>query len=453
MADNYQELEKQINTLRNQAKISAQQESFFQKAYARAQRENGGQQPSMGQVLFGHLRIIEEITNSFIESKGPSYVVKQIPLSDDQANQIFQYCQKANSNEKTVSYGATGAALGASLFGWWGLIGGAIAGAAAGSNSTKNDRTYFLTLLNGAIDSFFNSLLYNNQMLYAQISHKNPQDSIEKPGIRKTSTDGPAKKSDPEEELNSLIGLSTIKRQVLMMKASLQKQQYANNKINLHMVFYGNPGTGKTEVARLIGRILHKAGILKTDKFVETDRSGLCGEYLGQTAIKTHSLFQEAMDGVLFIDEAYQLNGEQEGDMYGKEAIAALIKDMEDYRDRVCVILAGYKAPMEKMIAVNPGFKSRINRYIDFPNYSRDEIEQIVKLMAKKSKYILDEKAFKMIVDVIMARANNEDFANAREARNVLDSIIEIQAFRTQSNLSDMTILPIDVEEYIRDHK
>ena len=440
-------LEKELNSLRYQAKASAQQEVFYQKSYARAQRENGGQQPNMAQILLAHIVIIEEITIAYVQSKGSSTSIKNLNLNDSQMNQILQFCQKANNTGKSVSYGASGAALGASLFGWLGLIGGAIVGAAAGNSSTRNDRASFIALLNDTIDYYYNCLFVINQPLYlsgnpSTIEHKDTT-IIDEP----TKTDV-TKEEDAEKELNSLIGLSSIKRQVMLMKASLKKQKFTNNKINLHMCFYGNPGTGKTEVARLIAKIFHKEGILPSSTFIETDRSGLVAEYVGQTAIKTHNVFQKAMGGVLFIDEAYSLaeGGEQD---FGKEAVAALLKDMEDYRDKVCVILAGYKKPMEKMFELNPGFKSRVNRYIDFPNYTRDEIKEIVVFLSKKAKYVIEENALEKIVDIIMSRANESNFANAREARNVLDSIIDIQALRTETNVSDTNIIIDDVNEYI----
>lgn len=442
------QLEKELNSLRCQAKASAQLDAFFQKAYARAQRENGGQQPNMAQILLFHIYIIEEITVAYINSKGGNSAVKNLNLTDAQMNQIGQFCQKANNIGKTVSYGASGAALGASLFGWLGLIGGAIVGAAAGSNSTRNDRAAFISILNDTIDYYYNCLFVLNQPLYLA----GEPNKIENIDILMDKTELTAKDvqegEDAEKQLNSLIGLSSIKRQVMMMKASLKKQKFTNNKINLHMCFYGNPGTGKTEVARLISKIFYKEGILPTSNFIETDRSGLVANFIGQTATKTHNIFKKAMGGVLFIDEAYSLaeGGDQD---FGKEAVAALLKDMEDYRDKVCVILAGYRKPMEKMFELNPGFKSRVNRYIDFPNYSREEIKEIVIFLSEKAKYSIDENALAKIVDIVMSKSNESNFANAREARNVLDSIIDIQALRTESNVSDTNIILDDVNEYI----
>lgn len=261
-------------------------------------------------------------------------------------------------------------------------------------------------------------------------------------------------KNDPskaEEKLNNLIGLSSIKRQILLMKASLKKAQFTGTEMNLHMCFYGNPGTGKTEVARLISDIFYCEKILPTNNFVETDRSGLVAEYVGQTAIKTHEIFKKAIGGVLFIDEAYSLaeGGQQD---YGKEAVAALLKDMEDYRGKICVILAGYKEPMERMFSLNPGFKSRINRYVDFPNYSRSEIKEIIALIAKKAKYSVKDDALDRMVDIVMARSNDENFANAREARNVFNAISEIQALRTINSISDTSINIDDVIQYCEEN-
>ena len=154
--------------------------------------------------------------------------------------------------------------------------------------------------------------------------------------------------------------------------------------MNIHMCFLGNPGSGKTEVARCIAGILYENGILPTDKLVEVDRSGLVSQYFGATAEKTKNVINKAMGGVLFIDEAYALgNNNDAGGItdYGKEAIDTLVKAMEDHRGEFCVILAGYKNEMLKMLSVNPGFKSRIQFTLDFPNYSRKELQTIAELI------------------------------------------------------------------------
>lgn len=256
-----------------------------------------------------------------------------------------------------------------------------------------------------------------------------------------------------EEKLNELIGLESVKKEIKKMKAIFHKFKTTQGKTNLNMVFYGNPGTGKTEVARIIADILYKEGLLPTNEYIETDSSGLIAEYVGQTAVKTHDIIQKAMGGVLFIDEAYMLcGGDYKGSSFGAEAVAALLKDMEDYRGKICIILAGYKDQMKKMMDINPGFSSRINRYIDFPNYSLDELKQIALLMYKKKGYEMDDKTLDEIIKVLSISINNPNFANARDVRNLLESIYEIQALRTYEESNNMLITLADIKEYEIDH-
>ena len=256
-----------------------------------------------------------------------------------------------------------------------------------------------------------------------------------------------------EEKLEQLIGLDNVKKEIKKMKAVLKKFKHLPEKSNLNMVFYGNPGTGKTVVARIVADILFEAGILPKRGCLEIDSSGLIGQYTGQTAPQTHKVFNDAMGKVLFIDEAYMLsNGiRANGGNFGKEAIAALLKDMEDYRGKSCVILAGYKEEMEEMMRVNPGFKSRINRYIDFPDYSLDELKQIIIFMYKEKGYEVEEEALNEILKIISYYKCNPNFSNAREVRNILDSLYEIQALRTEETPEDMKIILDDVLEYEKD--
>lgn len=263
-------------------------------------------------------------------------------------------------------------------------------------------------------------------------------------------------KKDSQDELEELIGLESVKLQIRRLKAVLLKNKGRSDDLNLHMCFYGNPGTGKTVVARLVAKILNEIGVLPTDKLIETDRSGLCGRYIGETGPQTHAKVQEAMGGVLFIDEAYTLSksGEAAND-YGKEAIAALLKDMEDYKGKFCVILAGYRNEMEDMISTNPGFDSRINRKIDFPDYSIDEMIEIAKFMLKKKDYQIETDALNKLKKVFEILSNKPKFANARTIRNVLDELIEIQSVRTledndKFNDEERIIKISDIAEFVR---
>ena len=258
-----------------------------------------------------------------------------------------------------------------------------------------------------------------------------------------------------EEELDSLIGLSTVKRMIKKIKA-YAKRNKGEVDFNLHMCFYGNPGTGKTEVARILSRILYDAGILNEAKLVETDGHGLLGKYVGETAPKTEAKINEAIGGVLFIDEAYSLAGSAASNggstNYGDEAVAVLLKEMEDRRGQFCVILAGYKDEMQTMLSSNPGFKSRIQFTLDFPDYTRDEFKEILLLFSKKKNYIIENDALEKMLDLIDYFRNQPNFANARTARNILDQVIMNQNLRTEDTDDDSIILS-DVEDYILDEE
>ena len=288
-----------------------------------------------------------------------------------------------------------------------------------------------------------------------------------------TATGGPAEsvqeakpaepEKDPMEELEALVGLTTIKEDVkeLMAFVKIQKlRQDAGLKsvpVSLHLVFTGNPGTGKTTVARIIGRLYKQIGVLSKGQLVEVDRSGLVAGYVGQTALKTQEQIKKAMGGVLFIDEAYALA--QKDDAFGQEAIDTVLKAMEDHRDDLVVIVAGYTNPMEKFINSNPGLKSRFNKYFEFPDYTIDELESIFYLNCTKYDYIVEEDAKKQIRARIISRKmlRQENFANAREIRNMFEDIITNQARRVAAmenpTHDDMMLITImDLSEDVGDH-
>lgn len=242
------------------------------------------------------------------------------------------------------------------------------------------------------------------------------------------------------ESLNSMIGLESVKHEVLSLKniVEMQKRQLEQGlsvvPMSYHCVFTGNPGTGKTTVARIIAQIYKGLGILKKGHLVECDRSSLVAGYVGQTAIKTNEVVDKALDGVLFIDEAYALA--KDGDSFGQEAIDTLLKRMEDDRDRLVVIVAGYTNEMKTFIDSNPGLKSRFNRYIEFEDYSAEEMLTIFKNLATKQEYTLSEESEKTLLNIFKDVKECEDnsFGNARGVRNLFEKALINQANRLAKN-------------------
>ena len=262
----------------------------------------------------------------------------------------------------------------------------------------------------------------------------------------------PEPETDPMDDLNELIGLATIKHDVreltdfMKMQQMREKQGLKPAPTSMHLVFTGNPGTGKTTVARIIGRLYKQIGALSKGQLIEVDRSGLVAGYVGQTALKTQDKIKQALGGVLFIDEAYSLSKRE--DTFGEEAIDTILKAMEDHRKDLCVIVAGYTEPMKKFIESNPGLKSRFNKYIEFPDYTVEELEQIFYMNCKKYDYKVAEDAKDRIRTMILGRklTKLENFANAREVRNMFEEIITNQARRvvamedpTQDDLMTIT--------------
>jgi hypothetical protein len=237
-------------------------------------------------------------------------------------------------------------------------------------------------------------------------------------------------------ELDALIGLRRVKREIHRQVALLRVEKLRvdaglrSPTLTRHLVFTGNPGTGKTTVARLVGGIYQALGLLSRGHLVEVDRSELVAGYLGQTATKTADVVASAAGGVLFIDEAYSLTGGGSGDQYGQECVDTLVKEMEDRRDDLVVIVAGYPAPMATFIAANPGLASRFRTTIDFEDYTDDELVAIVEHLAEGADYELEPPAVERFREVLGRTPRGSSFGNGRFARNALEAAIGHHAWR-----------------------
>jgi len=255
-------------------------------------------------------------------------------------------------------------------------------------------------------------------------------------------------------ELDSLVGLDEVKQEVktLINFIKVQKARTAmglkTSDVSYHSVFTGSPGTGKTTVARIVAKIFMQMGVLRKGHLIETERSGLVGEFEGQTAIKVNKTVDSALDGVLFIDEAYALVGTNQDD-YGREAVATLIKRIEDDRDKLIVILAGYTDEMKKFIDTNPGFKSRFNRYVQFSDYSPSELLDIFELQCRNSDYVISPTGRQAVTDLFtdLFKKKDKDFGNGRLVRNIFEKAIENLSNRIADNPSPTKELLTTIEK------
>jgi stage V sporulation protein K len=244
-----------------------------------------------------------------------------------------------------------------------------------------------------------------------------------------------------QAELDSLIGLESVKEQVRALVAFLEVQSrrlehdLPEVATSQHLVFLGNPGTGKTTVARLLAHMYRAMGLLKRGHLVEVDRAALVGEYVGMTAIKTDRAVRRALDGVLFIDEAYALaRAGYRGPDFGEEAIETLLKRMEDYRHRLVVIVAGYPTLMNELLDSNPGLRSRFSREITFPDYSTDELVSITEGFARQNEYRVDPAGAEELRRIFARAERGEGFGNARFARTIFEQALNAHALRLSTS-------------------
>ena len=289
------------------------------------------------------------------------------------------------------------------------------------------------------------------------------------PAVKEAASGKGESKQEPEPtleellaQLDELCGLDKVKKDVKSLINLVKVRKLREEAglpvppMSLHLVFMGNPGTGKTTVARLLAKIYHAVGVLSQGQLVEVDRSGLVAGFVGQTALKTQEAVDKALGGVLFIDEAYALANQDNANDFGREAIEVLLKGMEDHRDDLIVIVAGYTDLMGDFIHANPGLESRFNKYFYFEDYDGGQLAEIFRSVCRKNGYTLDEETDKAAAEAfqVMYDRRDENFGNARDVRNVFEAAVARQANRVaamdapkKEDLMAFTVADLDLED------